>query len=180
MNRTFSLIYLGVLALALPACMTPAQPPTPSPIGDRPTFTSTVLSVSDGDTLAVFVNGTADKVRLHGIDCPESDQPFGRQATQLTTQLALDKPVTVTDFGRDKYHRILGDVVLPDGRVLNRELVREGFCWWYQKYAPDDAVLAGLEQEAREAKRGFWADPSPMPPWEWRHREPGTPAGQAE
>jgi len=42
---------------------------------------------------------------------------------------------------------------------------------WYQKYAPGDAVLEGLEKEAREAKKGLWADPQPVPPWEWRKRK---------
>jgi endonuclease YncB( thermonuclease family) len=39
---------------------------------------------------------------------------------------------------------------------------------WYRKYAPGDTVLEELEQEAREAKKSLWADPQPMPPWEWR------------
>ena len=77
----------------------------------------------------------------------------------------------VTEFGRDKYHRLLGEVVLPDGRMLNRELVRYGFCWWYRKYAPADTVLEKLEKDAREAKMGLWADPKPVPPWEWRKRK---------
>jgi micrococcal nuclease len=44
--------------------------------------------------------------------------------------------------------------------------------WWYRKFAPGDAVLEGLETEAREAKNGLWADPQPVPPWEWRVEEP--------
>jgi len=50
-------------------------------------------------------------------------------------------------------------------------MVREGFCWWYRKYAPGDATLKRLESEAREAGRGLWIDLNPMPPWEWRKRE---------
>ena len=170
-DRTPSLVCLAALTLTLAACAAHEHPPTPSYPGAHPTFTSTVLSVTDGDTLTVLVNDTREKVRLVSIDCPESDQPFGNQATQLTTQLALDKTVTVTDFGRDKYHRLLGEVLLPDGRLLNRELVREGFCWWYRKYAQGNAELEKLESEAREAQRGLWADPQPVSPWEWRKRK---------
>jgi endonuclease YncB( thermonuclease family) len=47
-------------------------------------------------------------------------------------------------------------------------LVKQGWCWRYWKYAPWNTVLEQLEGEAREAKRGFWADPQPVPPWEWR------------
>jgi len=56
----------------------------------------------------------------------------------------------------------------PDGRSLNRELVRAGFAWWYRRYAPDDETLEQLEREARGAKRGLWVDPDAVPPWEWR------------
>jgi hypothetical protein len=55
-------------------------------------------------------------------------------------------------------------------RGLVLSLVIQGWCWWYRKYAPGDTVLEGLEAEAREAKKGLWADPQPVPPWEWRKR----------
>ncbi len=71
-------------------------------------------------------------------------------------------------FGLDRYGRTIADVILPDGRVLNRELVRAGFAWWYRRYAPEDETLEQLECEARGARRGLWADAEPVPPWEWR------------
>jgi Staphylococcal nuclease homologue len=45
----------------------------------------------------------------------------------------------------------------PDGTHVNHTLVKDGWCWWYRKYAPADRVLEGLEAEAREAKKGLWA-----------------------
>jgi endonuclease YncB( thermonuclease family) len=57
-------------------------------------------------------------------------------------------------------------MILPDWMSLNQELVKQGWCWWYRKYAPGDTVLEGLETEAREAKKGMWADPHSVPPWE--------------
>ena len=53
---------------------------------------------------------------------------------------------------------------------FNQELVKQGWCWWYRKYAPGDTVLEGLEKKARKIKKGLWADPHPVPPWEWRKR----------
>ena len=47
-------------------------------------------------------------------------------------------------------------------------LVKEGMCWWHRKYAPRDTVLEGLEKAAREAKKGLWTDPAPIPPWVYR------------
>lgn len=57
---------------------------------------------------------------------------------------------------------------LSDGTNVNHALVKDGQCWWYRKYAPADTVLEVLERDAREAKKGLWVDPQPVPPWEWR------------
>jgi micrococcal nuclease len=136
-------------------------------------FTGRVVGVSDGGTIKVMHNGRAEKIRLHGIDCPEKGQAFGSKAKQFTSALVFGKTVTVQTHGRDRYGRTLGDVVLPEGGTLNRELVRAGLAWWYQKYAPHDATLERLEGEARTPKRGLWADPDPMPPWCYRKPKKG-------
>jgi endonuclease YncB( thermonuclease family) len=61
--------------------------------------------------------------------------------------------------------------LLSDGTNVNQELVKQGWCWWYRKYAQADTVIEGLEKEAREAKKGLWVDPHPVPPWELRKRK---------
>ena len=61
------------------------------------------------------------------------------------------------------------------GRSVNLELVEAGFAWWSEKYAPDDEQLAEAEKEARAEKRGLWAGPEPVPPWEWRRGEKPGP-----
>jgi len=72
--------------------------------------------------------------------------------------MVYGKEVMLQPFGKDKYGRTLADVILPDGTYANHTLVKDGWCWWYRTYAPGDRVLEGLEKEAREAKRGLWAD----------------------
>ena len=59
---------------------------------------------------------------------------------------------------------------LLDGTNVNHMLVKDGWCWWYRKYAPGDAVLERLETETRERQKGFRADPQPVSPWEWRKK----------
>jgi micrococcal nuclease len=59
-------------------------------------------------------------------------------------------------------------VLLPDGTHVNHTLVKDGWCWWYRNYAPRDTVLEGLEKEARERRKGLWADPASIPPWVYR------------
>ena len=132
-------------------------------------FSGRVVGVSDGDTIKVMHNGKAEKIRLHGIDCPEKAQPFGTKAKQFTSAMVFGKAVTVQVIDMDRYGRTVADVILPDGRVLNRELIAAGLAWWYKRYSQDKS-LGLLEAEARAARRGLWADPHPVPPWEFRRR----------
>jgi endonuclease YncB( thermonuclease family) len=53
--------------------------------------------------------------------------------------------------------------LMPDGTNVNYTMVKDGWCWWYRKYAPGDTVLERLVKDAREAKKGLWADPQPVP-----------------
>jgi endonuclease YncB( thermonuclease family) len=133
-------------------------------------FTGPVVSVLDGDTIEVLHNTYPERVRLSGIVCPEKDQPYGHKAKQAASALVFGRDVILQTHGQDKYNRTMADVLLRDGTNVNHEMVKQGWCWWYRKYAPRDTVLEGLEKDAREAKRGLWADPQPMPPWEWRKR----------
>jgi endonuclease YncB( thermonuclease family) len=64
-------------------------------------------------------------------------------------------------------------VLLSDGTNVNHTLVKDGWCWWYRKYALGDTVLEGLERRAREAKKGLWVDPAPIPPWVYRKARRG-------
>ena len=145
----------------------------PWPIIDSATtITAKVVRVLDGDTIEVLHNHHPERIRLSGIDCPEKRQAFGQRAKQAMSELVHGKEVTVQTHGHDKYKRTLANLILSDGTSVNQQLVKEGWCWWYRKYAPGDTVLEGLEKEAREARKGLWADPYPVPPWEWRkHRD---------
>jgi endonuclease YncB( thermonuclease family) len=133
-------------------------------------LTGNVVGISDGDTITVLVDQRPIKIRLHGIDCPEHGQPFGQKAKQFTSDLAFKKTVTVRQVDKDKYGRIVGDITLPDGSSLNREIIKAGYAWWFRQYSTD-ASLGQLEDEARRAKIGLWADPNPIAPWEWRKGE---------
>ena len=139
-------------------------------------FSGTVVAVTDGDTIQVLHDGTVDRVRLWGIDAPESKQAFGTRAKQFVGDAAFAQEVAVKVRGLDRYKRVLGEVVLPDGRNLNHEIVRAGLAWWYVQFAKHDATLRALEQEARAARRGLWSEAGAVAPWEWRKaRDPKRP-----
>ena len=126
------------------------------PIIGRADFPARVVGVSDGDTITVL---TAEKrqvkIRLLGIDAPETDQDFGGHAKQACSDLAFGKPVTIREHDKDRYGRTVAEVILPDGRSLNRELVGSGMAMWYRAYAPHDRELEQLEENAKAAKRGL-------------------------
>ncbi len=138
-----------------------------------------VVGVADGDTMTVLdASKTQHRVRLQGIDAPESSQAFGTRSKQHLSELVFNKEVSVEWEKRDRYGRVLGKV-LVGGRDVCLEQVRAGMAWHYKYYqdeqSPDDRRLyAGAEREARAARRGLWSDPAPVPPWDFRRggREP--------
>jgi micrococcal nuclease len=141
----------------------------------------TVVKVVDGDTLDINIpdgNYSHTRIRLWGIDTPETKDPrtgpmyFGKEASDFAANLALGKQITVylepDKSPRDKYHRLLGYIQLPDGKFLNEELLSEGYAYadlrfkhgLYNKYKQ-------LESVARSQKKGLWANiiPEQMPKW---------------
>jgi endonuclease YncB( thermonuclease family) len=134
---------------------------------------ASVISVLEGDVIRVTHDGKTEEIRLYGIDCPENGQDYSPHARQAMSKLVLRRDVTLHMFGKDKYGRPIADVVLPDGTNVKHRLVKEGWCWWYPKHAPHDAELERLESEARDAKKGLWQDPHPVPPWAYRKARGG-------
>jgi micrococcal nuclease len=133
-------------------------------------FTGKLVKVLDGDTVEVMHDGKAERIRLAQIDCPEKNQPFGQAAKEYVLDLAAHKIVTVEVDTVDRYGRTVGEVLLPDGSNLNKQIVGAGYAWQYKRYSKD-TEYADLEAEARVARLGLWQDLSPIPPWEWRRRK---------
>ncbi len=125
-----------------------------------------VKRIVDGDTVHLK-DGT--KVRLHGIDTPERDQPYGKQATRNLDKL-IGRTVFVVERDTDRYGRLVGTLYTPEGVNVNLEMVCNGSAWWYSRYAKGNRAMANCQREAKEDGLGLWADDDPMPPWEWRGR----------
>ncbi|HBJ37510.1 MAG TPA: nuclease [Planctomycetaceae bacterium] len=140
---------------------------------EQPRFTDElqgkVVSVADGDTVTVLVNKEQVRVRLDGIDAPESNQSFGARAKQALSGLVFGKTVTIKKTGTDRFGRTLGVIMVGD-LDANAKMIEDGWAWHYKQYNQENR-LAQLEDAARQAKRGFWADPAPLAPWEFRARQ---------
>ena len=133
-----------------------------------PPSNATTVAVIDGDTVLVRIGATLEKVRLIGIDTPETkrhDMPvqcFGPEAAAFTAQLLPPgTPLTLERdvVGRDDYARVLAYVYRTVDQVLvNRELVRQGFARLLtippNVAHVDDLVAAA--HEAQAARRGLW------------------------
>lgn len=164
MNRL--LVVLLMLFLAVPAL---AKDPIRIIEG-------TVTKVSDGDTIHVVdALGTKVKVRLYGIDAPETakgrkpGQPFGEDAQASLAGMIYRQQVRLEVQAVDRYKRLVALVFL-NGKDINLEMVKKGNAWAYKQYLnrPHASEYIDAENEARRLKIGIWKDNNPQPPWEFR------------
>ncbi|HVE80726.1 MAG TPA: thermonuclease family protein [Candidatus Dormibacteraeota bacterium] len=127
-----------------------------------------VTEVYDGDTIEVLIAGRQEKVRFIGVDTPETHDPrkpvqcFGQAASAKTKELLVGKSVRLeadpADSDRDKYFRLLRYVYLPDGTLLNRQLIADGYGFAYTVFPYAKlSEFQDLEQEAREQGKGLWS-----------------------
>lgn len=127
----------------------------------------TVVGVTDGDTLTCLtIQKHQIKVRLAEIDTPERAQPFGAAAKKALSDMVFGKNVELHGSTSDRYGRQVATVVL-DGKSINEALVEKGYAWAYRDYLKTPAIEQA-ELRARQARRGLWSEPNPVPPWSWR------------
>jgi len=129
-----------------------------------------VVAIADGDTFTLLTYDNKQmKIRLHGIDCPEKKQDYGKVARQRLSELIFGKMVRTKKIDTDRYGRTVALVFNQSGECINEQMLREGLAWQYIKYDSNPAWRQ-LEEEARNKGAGLWSRPNPTPPWEWRKR----------
>lgn len=127
-----------------------------------------VTRVVDGDTIVVLQNGISDKIRLIGVDTPESVDPrravecFGTEANAFTKSLIENKMVRLdadpTQGDRDKYGRLLR-YVYDKNISINEKIIAEGYGHEYTYRLPYyyQIEFMDAEKRARETQKGLWA-----------------------
>lgn len=137
------------------------------------TIQGRVVGVSDGDTVTVLDSTkTQHKIRLAGIDAPESKQAFGQASKKHLSHLVFGRDVTL-DCGKiDKYLRKVC-VVMIDGMDADLAQVTAGMAWWSREFKREQteaqrASYEAAEDAARAGRIGLWQDANPVPPWVWR------------
>lgn len=132
-----------------------------------PAGTYRIVEYADGDTVRVNMNGTTETIRFIGVDTPETQDPrkavqcFGKAASEFTKQLIADQPVRLEadplSTNRDRYNRLLRYVYIPDGRLVQAEIIKNGYGFAYASFPfTKSAEFLRYQTEAREQNRGLW------------------------
>lgn len=133
-----------------------------------------VVGITDGDTLTILVDREQIKVRLAEIDSPERKQPYYSRSRQSLAAICHQKPAQVTWKTRDRYKRIIGQVQCA-GIDANAHQVSSGMAWVFDRYSTPESPLYKLQDQAREGRKGLWADANPVRPWDWRRGQKPAP-----
>ena len=133
------------------------------------TFQAKVVGIKDGDTFKVLYNNSEITIRLNHIDCPEKNQPYGKNAKWKASDLCFGKMVKIVSNGKkDRYKRLIAEVYFNNINI-NKELVKNGLAWHFKKYS-SDVEYAKIERQARKSKVGLWKEKNPIAPWDWRKK----------
>ncbi|KAL0003457.1 hypothetical protein SO802_017238 [Lithocarpus litseifolius] len=106
------------------------------------------------------------RIRLRGIDAPESSMPYGKEAKEEMTKIVQGKCLRVLVYGEDRYGRCVGDIYC-NGKFVQELMLKKGFAWHYTAY-DQRPELAKWEKDAQAKRVGLWASSNPEKPWEWR------------
>jgi micrococcal nuclease len=124
----------------------------------------------DGDSITVAMeNEKVISVELAGIDCPELEQDFGKEAMDFSKAFIYKKKLLVEISSYDTEGHVVARVSL-DGQDLSLALLEAGLAW-YDKKNSSDKQLAKAQKKAKKAKTGLWSNPKPTPPWIFRSVE---------
>ncbi len=164
--------YVLLISATLAALVIVMLAVTRHPVQAKPGYVY-VEKVHDGDTIEAEIDGRSEKIRLLGIDTPETVDPrrpvqcFGQEASHRSRELMTHRYVRVVAdqargaaSDRDKYHRLLRYVYLEDGTEVNLALVRDGYAheYTYQSQSYEhQAAYKMAQREAREESRGLWS-----------------------
>lgn len=139
----------------------------------------TVVSVGDGDTLRISTQGKTITVRLGCVDAPETkQQPWGEQsADRLEQILPPGTAVRMREIERDRYGRTVAELYKGNSSV-NLQLVKEGQAVVYRQYLSSCAATKNqylqAETQTKQKRLGYWNQPSPVMPWNFRHANKGN------
>lgn len=172
-KKRLATLVIGLLTLAVAYGQQRIMPPGIKNVAERsqPGLYK-VTDFIDGDTVAVDMNGTTEKIRFIGVDTPETHDPrksvecFGQAAANFTKSFIGQNNVRLEsdpqNTNRDRYNRLLRYVYTPDNRLVNAEIIKQGYGFAYT-YFPFSKIeeFRSYETEARTKNLGLWSSCKP-------------------
>lgn len=126
-----------------------------------------IISIHDGDTLTVINDkNNKVKIRLFGIDAPETTQKYGQASRDYLRKIVKGKKLTYKIRSEDDYGRVVA-TLYGNNNDLNYEMIKAGYAWHYKHYNKSKKY-AKAEENARKQKLGLWKGKNPQAPWEYR------------
>ena len=132
-------------------------------------FVGKVIEINDGDEITIFNMNRPVRIRLNGIDAPESTQLFGDIARQHLSDLVYDKVVLVEYSGIGQHSSLIGRVLLNETDI-SAQMIRDGAAWFDARARLSDSqreIYSQSEKAARNERRGLWQTPGAVAPWEF-------------
>lgn len=144
----------------------------------KPALQGQIIRVSDGDSVTLLSESGTLRVRLAGIDAPESRMPYGREAKAHLAAMVLGKEVQAIVHKKDRYGRTIATLML-NTKDVNLAMLQAGMAWHYQQYVREQtkdqaSAYSQSEQLAQTAGRGLWSQADAVPPWAWRQARLNT------
>jgi len=139
-----------------------------------------LVRLADGDSFELEdAKKRKVKVRLYGVDAPESRQGFGQASRNHLRKLIEGKKLLLRTMYKDNYQRSVAIVYLsqngrPDELSINQRQIQAGMAWVYDYYCTSSVCNTWKLEEAMAQKQkiGLWSDSSPTAPWQWRRANP--------
>jgi endonuclease YncB( thermonuclease family) len=168
----------ALLGVGVAYCSSARAPATAA--GPRYTLEGRIVHVADGDTVTLLAGDGQHRIRLASIDAPETGhgrdkpgQPYARASRRSLEQMVAGRTLQARCYEKDRYGRDVCDLPAQGGQeTANRRQVAAGYAWAntvrHGEYLRDKALPA-LERQARDARKGLWAQPGAVAPWVWRH-----------
>lgn len=131
--------------------------------------------VSDGDSITASQGNDRRRIRLCGIDAPESNQAGGEEAAEALKKIVKkENAIAIAFIEQDRYGRWIGEIFANPGSdreiFVNEELVKMGLVWPYKQYWENCPNQSAIAAAIDSAENPIWDQPGNVPPWEWRQK----------
>jgi len=128
-------------------------------------YETTITRIVDGDTVVADINGVSEKIRIIGINTPESVDPrrpvecFGKEASVQASNLLLNTQVTLENYKeRDRHGRVLAYVTMEDNIDFGLQMISEGYAHSFKSYSHKRLASYNIaEKSARKHEVGLWS-----------------------